>query len=151
MDVQTELSAIWEVMNDSIKMQMMSRGVRAANELRNAELTVVRGQGHGRQYRVPGTKRFYTASAPGEVPAVRTGAFRLSWEPTSYASMLGDADLTVKSEIKSYLRTNGGKYLLGDILENGTPGGRMAPRPHHDKILKEAEPNIFRIYNEPYF
>lgn len=28
----------------------------------------------GRQYRVPGTNRFYMASAPGEYPALRTGA-----------------------------------------------------------------------------
>ena len=148
--VRTELSEIWEVLNESIKMQMVSRGVRAANELRNAELMTIRGQGGGRTYRVPGTKRRYRASAPGEVPAVRTGAFRLSWTPKSYVSMFGDADLTVLSEISSTQKTDGGGYLLGKILEEGTPGGQMAPRPHQEKIKDRAEPKVVRIYDEPY-
>ena len=38
--------------------------------------------------------------------------------------------------------------LLGEILEEGT--SRMAPRPHHEKILKHAEPKIVRIYSAPY-
>ncbi len=33
----------------------------------------IKGQGHGRTYRIPGTKRDYTASAEGEFPAVRLG------------------------------------------------------------------------------
>lgn len=148
--VTAELTVIWEQLNESIKQQMVSRGVRAANELRNAELQVIKGQGGGRVYRVPGTKRHYTASAPGQMPAVRTGAFRLSWTPKSYVSMFGAADLTVLSEISSMQRTDGGGYLLGEILEEGTPGGQMAPRPHQEKILDKAEPKVVRIYNEPY-
>ena len=45
--------------------------------------------------------------------------------------------------------TENGAHNLGEILENGTK--RMAPRPHHDRILKHAEPTIVRIYEEPYF
>lgn len=141
---------------DSIKLQMESRSYRAANELRNASQLVLRGQRSGRRYKVPGTYksqrdgskgkkkngRYYTASAPGEPPAVRTGVFRASWQPTAkvvFGSYI--------SRIESDARTDNGLNLSG-ILENGTT--RMAPRPYQDRILDKAEKPIVRIYSEPY-
>lgn len=129
---------------DSIKQQMERRSFLAANELRNASQLVLRGQRSGRSYRVPGTKRRYTASAPGEPPAVRTGIFRMSWQPTAkvvYGSYI--------SRIESEARTDNGRYNLGDILEEGT--SRMAPRPYKDRILEKAEPEIYKIYSKNYF
>lgn len=122
----------------AIKAQLPSRAYRGANEMRNAALDVLAGQGSGRTYRVPGTSRYYTASAPGEVPAKRTGAFRLSWKPRSFGG-----GTTFTSRIETDI-----KYA--DWLENGTPGGQMAPRPHHEKIQKRALPKVVRIYDEPY-
>lgn len=161
----------WEKISDSIKFQMASRGIRAANELRTAsQEKVLRGQRSGRVYKVPGThgkrlskatksmladygRRFsggtlYRASAPGEPPAARTGTFRTSWQPKSTIEHNGG--YTVVSTVESTVRTDNGKYLLGEILENGTPGGKIAPRPHQEKIQQEALPKIMRIYNEPY-
>ena len=129
---------------DKIKSQMESRAYRGANELRNASLLVLRGQGGGRRYRVPGTKRYYTASAPGSPPAVRTGAFRLSWQPSAHV-MFG----SYISRVESERRTDNGRYVLGELLENGT--SKMAPRPHHERIQEKALPEIMRIYEEPYF
>ncbi len=143
---------------DQIKHQMEARSYEAANELRNAAMEVLRGQRSGRRYKVPGTYRrqrdktdgkmkngrYYTASAPGEPPAVRTGTFRNSWQPS--ARVVFDSYI---SRIESDVRTDNGMYNLGEILEEGT--GRMAPRPHHDRILEKAEPKIARIYSEPYF
>lgn len=150
--------AIEEAVED-IKKQVAARTYTAANELRNSALTVLRGTRSGRRYKVPGTYRrqrdkvsgkmkngrYYTASAPGEPPAMRTGNFRRSWQPTTRA-LFG----SYIARIESDARTEGGKYLLGEILEEGTPGGQMAARPHHEKILKHAEPKIFRIYSAPY-
>ena len=123
---------------EDIRSQVEKRSYKAANELRNSALTVLRGQGKGRRYRVPGTKRYYTASAPGDVPAVRTGAFRLSWQPTAH-SLFG-----------SYISRITSSIFYAGWLENGTPGGQMAPRPHHEKILEHAKPKIIRIYSAPY-
>ena len=154
-------------MVESIRNQMEGRSFRAANELRNASQFILRGARSGKQYNVPGTGRMkyykrdskdgkhkagtatitykkYTASAPGEPPAVRTGAFRASWRPTSkvvYGSYI--------SRIESEQRTDNGRYNLGEILEEGTK--RMAPRPYKDKIVEKALPKIKRIYEEPYF
>ena len=128
-----------------IRHQVESRSYDAANELRNSSLEILRGQRSGRRYRVPGKKVYYTASAPGEPPASRTGLFRISWHPTA----LKEGD-TYISRVESDRRTDKGKFLLGEILEHGTPGGQMAPRPYQEKILKHAEPKIVRIYSAPY-
>ena len=152
------LEEIAKTVTTQVTHEMERRSYLAANELRNSALLVLRGQRSGRRYKVPGTYRrqrdkvtgkmrngrYYTASAPGEPPAVRTGAFRNSWQPTArkvYGSYI--------SRIESDLRTDNGQHILGEILENGT--SRMAPRPHHDLILQKAEPKIVKIYDEPYF
>ena len=156
--VYIEVQHVIDGITDDIKHQMERRAWLAALELRNSALTVLRGSRSGRRYKVPGTYRrqrdktdgkmkngrYYTASAPGEPPAIRTGAFRNSWQPKSKV-VYG----TYVSRIESDLMTENGGHNLGEILENGTK--RMAPRPHHDRILQHAEPTIVRIYEEPYF
>lgn len=127
-----------------IKQEMERRSYSGANELRNAALLILRGQGSGRLYRVPGTKRKYQASAPGEPPAMRTGIFRMSWKPTAHVVMG-----SYISRIESDYTVGKNHYNLGRILEDGTK--KMAPRPHHDRIAKKAEPRIRQIYNQPYF
>lgn len=147
-----------EEMTATIKHQMERRAWKASLELRNSSQLILRGQRSGRRYKVPGTYRrqrdptdgkmkngrYYTASAPGEPPAVRTGTFRNSWQPTSLVE-----GKRYVSKIESDVTTDDGKHNLGEILENGT--NRMAPRPHHDAILQHAEDAIVRIYEEPYF
>ena len=64
---------------ESVGKQVVSRGTRAVNAIRNAELDVLKGQRSGRVYRKPHSKATYTASAPGEPPARRSGALRLNW------------------------------------------------------------------------
>ena len=130
----------------NIRQEVESRSYDAANELRNSALEILRGQRGGRRYRVPGKKVYYTASAPGEPPAARSGLFRISWQPTA----LKEGN-TYISRVESDLEVGTKKtYLLGEILEKGTPGGQMAPRPHQEKILQDAEPRIFQIYSAPY-
>lgn len=158
MNVSRKFDNAVQGVTESIQRQMEARTYEAANELRNSALRVLRGQRSGRRYKVPGTYRrqqdktdgkmksgrYYTASAPGEPPAVRTGTFRLSWQPTArvvYGSYI--------SRIESDTRTDDGRYNLGQILEEGTK--RMAPRPYQDRILEDAEPKILRIYNRSYF
>lgn len=134
---------------ESVSKQMDSRGTRATNQLVNAKNLTLRGSGGGRRYRIPNTGAYYTASAPGEVPAVRTGNFRAKWDTKTYSTG-SSSSKEVHSEIESSVRTDGGKYVLGQILEDGTPGGQMKPRPYQDKIVEKAKPNIVSIYEEPY-
>jgi hypothetical protein len=124
-----------------VEQEVASRSYRASNELRNSALFVLRGKRSGRVYRVPGTGKTYTASAPGEPPAVRTGAFRLSWGTHVRVERYGKRFIAV-SAIESGLRAGGN--LLGDMLEGGT--SRMAPRPYKDAVKNRAMPKIKAIY-----
>lgn len=128
-----------------VQKEVSQKAYRASNELRNAELYVLRGQRSGKKYRVPGTRRKYTASAPGESPAVRTGVFRLSWGTHVHVEKNGTHFRAV-SAIESKERAGG--RLLGEMLENGT--SRIAPRPYKQKVIDRALPKIKAIYQKPY-
>lgn len=129
--------------DDTIKKvnrEAASRGTRAVNAIRNAELEVLRGKRSGRVYRKPHTKSHYTASAPGEPPARRTGNLRLNWNGTVESSNTGSG-LRVTAVLESQER-------YSTYLENGTR--RMAPRPFKQPISEKAMPEIERIYHEKY-
>lgn len=147
-DASAKIENVCKEISTKISIGMRSRSYRAANELRNASQLVLRGQRSGRRYRVPGTRKYYTASAPGEPPAVRTGAFRASWQPKQKVNVGTHNQVSVTSYIESRQRTDNGRYNLGSLLENGS--GRMAPRPYKEKIQEKAKPKIVKIYKEPY-
>lgn len=123
-----------------VNREAASRGTRAVNAIRNAELEVLRGKRSGRVYRKPHTKSHYTASAPGEPPARRTGNLRLNWNGTVESSNTGSG-LRVTAVLESQER-------YSTYLENGTR--RMAPRPFKQPISEKAMPEIERIYHEKY-
>ena len=123
-----------------VNREAASRGMRAVNAIRNAELEVLRGKRSGRVYRKPHTKSHYTASAPGEPPARRTGNLRLNWNGTVESSSTGSG-LRVTAILESQER-------YSTYLENGTR--RMAPRPFKQPISEKAMPEIERIYHEKY-
>lgn len=123
-----------------VNREAASRGMRAVNAIRNAELEVLRGKRSGRVYRKPHTKSHYTSSAPGEPPARRTGNLRLNWNGTVESSSTGSG-LRVTAVLESQER-------YSTYLENGTR--RMAPRPFKQPISEKAMPEIERIYHEKY-
>ena len=123
-----------------VNKEAASRGVRAVNAIRNAELEVLRGKRSGRIYRKPHSKARYTASAPGEPPARRTGNLRLNWNGTVESSSTGSG-IKVSAVLESQERYSA-------YLENGTR--RMAPRPFKQPISEKAMPEIERIYHEKY-
>ena len=143
------LTIVVSQITDRITDQMKSRGTRACNELVRAKNNVLRGKRSGRQYRKPNTRAKYTASAPGEPPAVRTGQYRRQWHEKTYATG-GGSSLTVHAAIESTVRTDDGKRNLGNLLEKGSDGGQLKPRPHKDKIIEKAKPKITSIFKEPY-
>lgn len=129
-------------MTADINRQVISRGTRAVNALRNAELEVLKGQRSGRIYRKPHTKSAtYTASAPGEPPARRTGNLRLHWNGTVKTGSASKGGVEVIAELES-------QEAYAGYLENGT--SKMAPRPFVERIKEKAQPEIAKIYSEPY-
>lgn len=127
-------------MTQDVNRQVISRATRAVNELRNAELEVLKGQRSGKVYRKYPYKSTYTASAPGEPPARRTGNLRLHWNGsvTTRPTGKGTEVIAVLESQERYAR----------YLEEGTK--RIAPRPFHDRIVERAMPNIKKIYEASY-
>lgn len=125
----------------NINRKVVSRGVRAVNAIRNAELEVLKGQRSGKVYRKPYSKATYTASAPGEPPARRTGNLRMHWNGQVKSENSSSGGVAIIAELES-------QESYAGCLENGT--SKMADRPFSDKIKEEAMPEIQRIYSEPY-
>ena len=138
MNIKQEIDNLVEKVNYEAK----SRAFRAANELRNSALTVLRGQRSGRTYRRPFSSSKYTASAPGEPPAVRSGDLRRSWRQQAASEKAGNS-LTIRPAI-----TTDVKYA--PWLNDGTKDGRIEPRPFEEPIIETAKPKIKQIYSEPY-
>lgn len=126
-----------------VNKQVISRGVRAVNVLRNAELEVLKGQRSGERRRKPYTRHaMYTASAPGEPPARRTGNLRLHWNgnvKNVRSTSNGGVSMCVSLESQEH-------YSI--YLEEGTE--KMEPRPFKNRIVERATPEINRIFGEPY-
>lgn len=125
-----------------VNQETASRAFRAANELRNSALNVLRGQRSGKKYRKPFTKKAtYTASAPGEPPAVRSGDLRRSWRPAAASQGETPTTFTVKPAI-----TTDVKYA--PYLQEGTP--KIKPRPYEEPIVDGAKQKVMAIFSEPY-
>ncbi len=124
----------------SVNRQVVSRATRGLNAMRNAELDVLKGDRHGKVYKKPGGGT-YTASAPGEPPARRTGNLRLNWNGRVDVEGSQNGNMVVKMQLES--GTEYAKYL-----EGGT--SRMAARPFVQPIAEKADPEIKKIYSEPY-
>lgn len=125
----------------NINRQVVSRGVRAVNAMRNAELEVLKGQRSGKVYRKYPYKTTYRASAPGEAPARRSGNLRMHWNGNVKSESASNGGITVIAELES-------QEPYAAVLENGRRG--MARRPFVQPIKEKAKPEIKRIYSESY-
>lgn len=121
--------------------QVVSRGYRAVNEIRNAELEVLSGSRSGRLYKKPHFKTRYRASAPGEAPARRTGSLRLQWNGSVTSETKSGNEIRVLAVLTSQNEYSG-------LLDEGT--AKIAPRPFKQRIIDKAAPKIHEIYSQPY-
>lgn len=109
-----DISMIVERKVTAIGKEMKSRAVRGSRALKSAETRVLRGQKNGRVYKKSYKKTHYTASAPGEVPAVRSGTLWRSFDPVGNST--GGSPLSVKISIESNLHYAGYTVRSGDCL-----------------------------------
>lgn len=130
-------------MLQTVEQQAQSRTVRAANVIKKASNKVLSNAGgrSGKVYRKPATKAAtYTASAPGEPPALRSGNLRRSWRPLPYAEMVGSD--------KVYTPGINTDVTYAPMLQDGTE--KIAARPFEGKIKQESWPEVKQIYDQPY-
>ena len=98
---------------------------------------VLTGDRTGRIYSVPGTKKKYRASAPGEAPARMLGNLATDYKPT----------------VKGFMGAVGATLLYALMLEKGTGGkGKkgMAPRPHLSVAFSMSRDDVIRILSKEY-
>lgn len=100
----------------------------------------------GREYYVPGTKTKYTASAPGEPPAVREGTYRDGWKATKGVVQ---GHRAVAFAVNAVTTDSG--LAIGALLEDGTSDivnyrVRMQPRPHIREGINLARPRIDALF-----
>ena len=122
---------------DKIDTTIKERMLMAVNEVRNTALEVLSGNRHGRTYRVPGTQRTYTASAPGEPPAQATGELRQSVK----TELTGDARQTVGIV--------GSDKKYAPMLEYGTR--HIRPRPWLRISFEKSLDKIKEILSRKWF
>ena len=145
--IEKQVDAKMSEMTAKVNRQVVSRATRALNALRSAQLDVLRGQRSGRVYRKYPQKSKYTASAPGEAPARRTGALRLHWN--------GNVETRPKNGGMEVTAVFESGEVYAKALEEGSTHTKrghyvVAPRPFVDRIIERAKPGILKIYGEPY-
>ena len=131
-------SNIPEIMK-KIDSTAKGRMLEAVMEVRNKTLVTLSGNRTGRTYYVPGTKRTYTASSPGQPPAVATGELRQSIKGV------------VESEGKQIVGRVGTDKIQGLVLEFGTHDGRILARPWLKKSFDESNAKVKEIFMRLWF
>ncbi len=115
-------------------VQKMSEAVQV---VRTQVLETLSGSRSGRTYYVPGTKRTYTASAPGEAPASATAELRQSIKTA------------VESKGKTVVGAAGTDTIQGLMTEFGTV--KMAARPWLRISFEKAMPKLKDIFGKRWF
>ncbi len=145
MEIRLE-SHIPEVMK-MMKDVAMERMHEAVNLVRNTTVEKLSGERSGRQYKVPGTNKVYTASAPGEPPAVRLGELRqhvgaeVEWNIASQQPV-------GKVGVPKIKTPDGKEEDYGKMLEIGTK--KMAARPWLEPSFRESEDGVVEIFERPW-
>lgn len=134
MSFKIDIAGISTKVLNQVNAELPARAAAASQKLRNASLEVLRGQRSGRTYKITGGGT-YTASAPGEPPAVRTGRLRNSWRPVQYGANHQNPAIESNVPYTGY-------------MENGT--SKISPRPFEQKIVDMAKPEIESIYSKPF-
>lgn len=159
---------VLKTLNDMIVQRMQKACIHLKNEV-NKTLS---GDRTGRTYKVPGTKhKYYTASAPGEPPAVATGRLRKSIKykvegsfkqctgyvgtDVKYASILerGGTIPGHTETVREHVRTMRIKTKQGYIVKQVTvrahsrnvPAKRIAARPFLRPTMEREREKIKQI------
>lgn len=119
--------------NDAVSQRMLE----ATQVVRNETLETLSGARSGKTYRVPGTSRTYTASSPGEPPAVATARLRQSVKSV------------VRGEGKKVIGEVGTELEYGLMLEYGTRN--IAPRPWLRPSFGKAADAVKSILTREWF
>lgn len=120
----------------NLQQEGVKRMLVAVNEVRNQTMNTLSGSRTGRIYKVPGTQKTYTASAPGEAPAVATAELRQS------------VKTAVEGEGRDVIGYVGTDKIQGKMTEYGTKN--MAARPWLRVSFEKATDKVREILSRKY-
>jgi len=141
MGVEVVFKSYLKEVQKKINRIAKERMLEAVDEVRNKTLLKLTGNRSGRTYYVPGTKKAYTASSPGEPPAIATGALRQSIKGK------------VEGEGRAIVGMVGTDQKYGPMLEFGTHKGKhqILPRPWLRKSFEESQAKVKEIFTRIWF
>ena len=139
MELRTQITLKWRAKEVIKKVEQIAsnRMLESAQAVRTQVLETLSGSRSGRTYNVPGTRRKYTASAPGQPPATATAELRQSIKAS------------VKGEGKEVIGTVGTDKKQGLMTEFGTRN--MAARPWLRVSLEKTLPKLRGIWRKRWF
>jgi len=132
MATNVKIKIYTEKVNRAVDDSATKRMHQAVNVLRNQTLETLSGNRSGKTYKVPGTNRTYTASSPGQPPAIAT------------SDLIKSIETTVKGEGSEIIGTVGTKLPYGLWLERGTQD--IEPRPWLRVSLDKSIAKLRRIF-----
>ena len=128
---------------------MLKRMKLATAELKRETLKTFQGTRSGRTYYVPGTHKSYTASAPGEAPAVATGAGKDSIREALSGSghkIRGHVGAAMGYAFNSATHEDAARYMaMLEYTGRNRDGSSRAARPWLKPSAKRANPKIKMI------
>jgi len=129
---KSNLPAVMKAIDKAAKDRMQE----AVQAVRNQALETLSGSRSGRTYKVPGTSRTYTASSPGEPPAVATAELRQNIKTA------------VEPEGKMIVGMVGTDKIQGKMTEFGTKNMAARPwlRPSFEKSAGKVKEIFMRIW-----
>lgn len=136
MQATMDWTSLWWVRPEELIQQIddtiQKRMITAVNVVKTEAIQLLSQQGTGRQYRVPGTKdTWYTASSPGQPPAVAIGDLKKS------------IDTNVSDD--GFIGEVGTSKDYGMMLQFGTRN--ILPRPWLDVAFNNSLYQIVNIFS----
>ncbi|MGG4306739.1 HK97 gp10 family phage protein [Bacillus wiedmannii] len=129
--VEVEFSSNMEQVKTQINAMCVQRVTDGTIHLQNQVKKTLTGSRSGKQYKIPHTSRKYTASKPGEAPAVRT------------SDLLNSIKYNIKRSQSEVLGGVGSDLKKAICLENGT--SNMEARPFLLKTFEKERRELKRI------
>ena len=137
MGIETKLVFHTREVTKAIDDAASKKMAEATQSVRTQVLETLSGSRKGKTYYVPGTKRTYTASSPGEPPATATAELRQS------------VKVAVEGEGKKVIGMVGTDKIQGKMTEFGTVN--MDARPWLRISFEKAQEKVKSILGSRWF
>lgn len=133
----TRFTSNLKAVKGELRKKSLQKAFTAANEIKSNWVKKLSNTGKGRVYKIPGTNVTYTASSPGDPPAVMLGNLKNSLQIKIFEEG-GNVGYQIGSDLLTAL-----------WMEKGT--SNILPRPSLEPAKNESLPTIKKIMEDRWF